>query len=89
MDDVGDRGVEAIDVYDEAASMVIKLRKTEIGMTFDELSAASGINLQTVKRLVNGHRRISMGNFVELSKALGVDPADVMRAIIARVKTAI
>ena len=69
--------------------MVIKLRKTEIGMTFDELSAASGINLQTVKRLVNGHRRISMGNFVELSKALGVDPADVMRAIIARVKTAI
>ena len=66
--------------------MVLKLRKTELGLTFEELEALTGIRAQTLKRLVSDQRAIHMGDFIKLTTALGLDPGKAVQSAAERVE---
>ena len=74
------------DVYNSALAMVLKLRKTELGLTFEDLEASTGIKVQTLKRLVSDQRSIHMGDFIKLTTALNLDPADAIQSAADRVE---
>ena len=74
------------DPYNSAIAAIMRARKAELRLTFEELETKSGINLRTLKRLVNDQRPILMGNFVKLAAALELDPAETVQAAADRVE---
>lgn len=66
------------DPYNSAVAEVLYLRKAELRMTFPTLEAKTGIGEQTLKRLLNNHTSIHMGNFLALCLALEIPPAKVV-----------
>lgn len=79
------KSTEWKDAYNTAVAEVLRARKSEIRMTFDELEAETGINIVTAKRLINGKRAINMSSFILLARALRFDqPSDVIIQADAR-----
>ena len=76
------------DPYNSAVAEVLYLRKAEIRMTFPTLEAKTGIGGQTLKRLLNNHTSIHMGNFLALCTALGLDPAEVVEEAMSKLAKA-
>ena len=74
------------DPYNSSIAAIMRARKAELRLTFEELEAGSGINLRTLKRLINDQRPILMGNFVKLAAALKLDPAAVVQSAADRVE---
>ena len=67
------------DAYNKALADILRARKDELRMTYPEIIAATGITLETVQRLINGKRAITMANFIPLVRALKLeDPAAVL-----------
>lgn len=62
------------------------MRKLEKRLTFEALEVLTGINLRTLKRLINGQRAIMLGNFIVLCEALDEDPPDVIRRSVSLVE---
>lgn len=77
---------EPTDAYNSAIAAIIRARKAELRLTFEALEASSGINLRTLKRLVNDQRPFLMGNFIKLTAALDLDPAEVVQSAASRVE---
>ena len=77
---------ETADPYNAAIAEVFRMRKVEKRLTFEALEVLTGINLRTLKRLINGQRAIMLGNFIKLCEALDEDPADVIRRSADRVE---
>lgn len=73
------------DPYNDALAAVLRARKAELRLTFDEIAAASGINLRTVNRLIAGQRPITFGNSIKLCVALDLDLAEVVESVESRV----
>lgn len=76
------------DAHNSAVAAMFRARKAELRITFDALEAATGLKQQTLKRLVNDHRPIHIGDFMSVAFALELDPAAVIDAAEARVKLA-
>ena len=77
---------EVGDVYNSAIAAVLRARKAELRLTFDDIEAATGIGVQTLKRLINDQRSIHMGHFIKIVAALDLDAAEVVQAAAARVE---
>ena len=77
---------ETKDAYNSAIAAIMRARKAELRLTFEALEKSSGINLRTLKRLVNDERPFVMGNFVKLANALELDPAAVVQSAADRVE---
>jgi len=76
------------DIYNAALAEILRARKNEKRLTFDELSEASGIKLRTLKRLINGEAELSFDQMVALGISLDLDvPAIIHDAIVAAEKT--
>lgn len=70
------------DPYNIAAAELMRARKSELRLTFDELGAASGIAVRRLKGLINAQAPMHLGDFILLSKALELDPKDVVLRIL-------
>lgn len=77
---------ETKDAYNAALAMVLKLRKTELRLTFEELEDATGIKVQTVKRLLSDQRSIHLGDLIKLAAALKLDPGEAVQSAASRVE---
>ena len=51
----------------------IRLRRTELGMTQDQLAQALDVSYQQVQKYESGANRISAGRVYEIARRLGVD----------------
>lgn len=74
-----------MDPYDAALSMVLNLRKTEVGATFPQLARDTGLDMRTIKRLLGGDNTVKFGYFIRLCAALGLEPSEVVDAVEERV----
>ena len=60
---------------DDHVGARIRLRRTMLGMTQEQLAAALGISYQQVQKYETGANRVSAGRLFEISQRLGVDIA--------------
>jgi transcriptional regulator with XRE-family HTH domain len=51
----------------------IRLRRTELGLTQEQLAAALDVSYQQVQKYETGANRASAGRIFEIARALGVD----------------
>jgi len=67
--DTENKTSDPLDPYNDALAALIRGRKAELGLTYQDIEAATGINLRTAKRLFDGQRPIKFGNFLLLCAA--------------------
>jgi len=60
---------------DDHVGARIRLRRTMLGMTQEQLAAALGISYQQVQKYETGANRVSAGRLFEVGQRLGVDVA--------------
>lgn len=60
---------------DDHVGARIRLRRTLLGMTQEQLSAALGISYQQIQKYETGANRVSAGRLFEISQQLEVDVA--------------
>ena len=58
---------------DDHVGARIRLRRTLLGMTQDQLASALSISYQQIQKYETGANRISAGRLFEIAKCLGVD----------------
>jgi len=59
----------------------IRLRRTEAGLTQEQLAAALGISYQQVQKYETGANRVSAGRMLEIAHTLGIDVADMFEGL--------
>jgi transcriptional regulator with XRE-family HTH domain len=59
----------------------IRLRRTEAGLTQEQLAAALGISYQQVQKYETGANRVSAGRMLEIARTLGIDVADLFEGL--------
>lgn len=77
--DVNTSDEKSKDPYNTAIAELFRGRKAELQFTFVALEAASGIKLRQLKVLLHDEAAIRMGDFIRLTTALDLDPADVIQ----------
>ena len=83
--DTENKTPDLLDPYNDALAALLRGRKAELNLTYQELADATGVNLRTIKRLFDGQRSIMFGNFIKFCAALGLDPGETVDAVEARV----
>lgn len=63
--------------YNQAVADILRNRKEYMGITFDDLAAASGVPRATVARLLYGDRNIKIYALRRIAKVLELDVATV------------
>jgi len=66
------------DTYNAALAAALLARKEEIGVSFDDLAAASGIGLRSVKRYLHDERHIRVTALIALGEALRLNAPALM-----------
>jgi transcriptional regulator with XRE-family HTH domain len=51
----------------------IRLRRTEFGLTQEQLAEALGVSYQQIQKYETGANRVSAGRMLEIARKLGVD----------------
>jgi transcriptional regulator with XRE-family HTH domain len=51
----------------------IRLRRTELGLTQEQLAAALDVSYQQIQKYETGANRVSAGRILEIARKLGVD----------------
>lgn len=64
--------------YNQAVADILRARKEDMGITFDDLSAAADLPRATVARIIYGQREIRIHALRRIAKVLELDPADVL-----------
>lgn len=64
--------------FTEAVAKAIAAERAISGMTVRELSAASGIPVSTLMRIIKAERDIKVDQLAKLGAAMGVDPASFL-----------
>jgi len=59
----------------------IRLRRTEAGLTQEQLAAALGISYQQVQKYETGANRVSAGRMLEIAHKLGIDVGDLFKGL--------
>ena len=67
-------------------NQIATVRKDK-GLSQSELARRSGINPSTISRLESGDRKITQEFLMDISKALGVDPMDLVGGYASSVET--
>ena len=75
----------AMDPYNDALAALLRGRKAELGLTYQDIEDATGVNLRTIKRLFDGQRSIMFGIFIKFCAALNLDPGETVDEVEARV----
>lgn len=65
-------------LYNQAVADILRTRKEEMGITFDDLSTAADLPRATVARIIYGQREIRIHALRRIAKVLELDPADVL-----------
>lgn len=60
-------------------------RKSELGLTYEDLEAATGIPAASLKKLLRDRAEFRMGEFGRVAAALGQDPDIALRDARAKV----
>lgn len=68
-------------LYEEFLRLIIEARKT-VGISQTELSRRLKKPQPFVSKYEHGVRRLDVGEFIQISKALGVDPLHTMRKLL-------
>ena len=68
-------------LYEEFLRLIIEARKT-VGISQNELSRRLKKPQPFVSKYEHGVRRLDVGEFVQISKALGIDPLHVMKKLL-------
>jgi ribosome-binding protein aMBF1 (putative translation factor) len=74
------RAPRRVDPREELGQRV-RARRTELGLSQDELGAASGLHRTYVGSVERGERNIALLNIVAIAQALGVDPGELVRGM--------
>lgn len=64
--------------YNQAVADVLRKRKEDMGITFDDLATASGLPRATVSRVIYGSRDIKVYALRRISEVLELDVAKVL-----------
>lgn len=67
------------DPYNRAVGDILRAQKAHLKRTEAQLSAASGVQLAQISRLLNARASFDLGELIALSEALNLDPGDVLR----------
>jgi hypothetical protein len=67
-----------------AMAFELEHAQLDAGMTDVAVSKKTGIPVQSVRRYLNGEREMSSTQFLIVTEALDVDPADIAKAAKAR-----
>ena len=59
----------------------VRLRLEQLGMTQSELAAKLKVDPSYISQILNGHRRPGLDSLETFAKALGVEPADLLRRL--------
>lgn len=62
----------------EAMREAFRLRRAKLGLTIDQVAAASGLDRRQVLRIANGEVRGTMGDWWRLARAVQVPLADLV-----------
>ncbi|UXS05588.1 helix-turn-helix domain-containing protein [Agrobacterium tumefaciens] len=74
----------APEIYRRIIAQLIAARK-DAGLTQADIGQRIGQRQTVISKIETAERRIDVAEFIELSKAIGLDPVDVVREI-ARAK---
>lgn len=66
---------------DDHVGARIRLRRTLLGMTQEQLAGALGISYQQIQKYETGANRVSAGRLFEISQRLGVDVAQFFEGV--------
>ena len=66
---------------DDHVGARIRLRRTMLGMTQEQLAAALGISYQQIQKYETGANRVSAGRLFEIGQRLGVDVASFFEGV--------
>lgn len=66
--------------------MVLKLRKTKLGLSYEQIAEIADMAPGTAKRLLHGQRDVSIKQLVGLAKALQTTPYEIVDAASKRVQ---
>jgi transcriptional regulator with XRE-family HTH domain len=66
---------------DDHVGTRIRLRRTFLGMTQEQLAGALGISYQQIQKYETGANRVSAGRLFEISQRLGVDVAQFFEGL--------
>ena len=61
-------------------ALALKLQKTAVGMTYDQIADKSELSTRTVKRYLNGEREIGVGTLITLARAMRTTARDIITA---------
>lgn len=59
----------------------VRARRTELGLTLEELGEVSGLHWTYLSQIELGKRNISFGTIVRLAAALGSNPGELMNGL--------
>jgi transcriptional regulator with XRE-family HTH domain len=78
---------EGTDKRNTEVVRILRHRKDDLSMTFEELSRKSGVNLRTLNRLLSGERPVRASQLVDIAEALNLAPGKVLDDAIAAAKS--
>lgn len=64
--------------YNKAVADILRARKEDVGITFDDLATATGLPRATVSRIIYGQRDIKIYALRRMADVLELDVADVL-----------
>ena len=57
----------------------VRARRSELGLSQEQLAEASGLHRTYVGSLERGERNVALVNILRLAKGLGIDPGELVR----------
>lgn len=64
--------------YNKAVADILRARKDDVGITFDDLANATGLPRATVARVIYGQRDIKIYALRRIAEVLELDVAEVL-----------
>ncbi|HEV7950269.1 MAG: hypothetical protein JWQ68_1860 [Cryobacterium sp.] len=73
--------MDASEPHSNAIAAIFKARRYALGISYSELSTNTGISERSLLRYLMAQREMQVGHFMIIARALGLEPASVLREI--------